>query len=397
MTVVDIVLIAVAVSLLVPSAIYCVECLIAVCPGTIDALRLSAKRPSVAVLIPAHDEQEGVGDTVRHLRNQLTRGERLIVVADNCSDDTAAEASHAGAEVWIRTDPDRRGKGYAISFALDRLEPDPPDVLVLVDADCRVSDDGIDRLGRAALAHRRPVQALYLLNAPAGSGQLANVSALACLIRNLVRPLAMRRLGLPCHLTGSGMAFTWDQIRQAPQQHGNLVEDLALGLELSMAGFPPLFALDVLVESDLPATNRAAAAQRRRWEHGQLATLLSEGPRLVREALRQRRPGLAALAADLFVPPLALLIALLGAVGLAAAVAVLAGGSTIALKMTLAALVLVAVATVLAWARFGRGRVPISALLLAPAYLAWKLPLYAAFFLRRRQKEWIRTQRRPRH
>jgi cellulose synthase/poly-beta-1,6-N-acetylglucosamine synthase-like glycosyltransferase len=203
----------------------------------------------------------------------------------------------------------------------------------------------------------------------------------------------MRQLGMPCHLTGSGMAFTWEQIRRAPEQHGNLVEDLVIGLELAIAGFPPLFVPEVLVESELPATNRAATSQRRRWEHGQLTTLRTLGPRLLREAVRQRRPSLAALAADLAVPPLALLIVILGVMGLIAGSAAFAGASTAALKITVIALLLVTLATVLAWVRFGRGRVPILALVLAPVYLAWKLPLYAAFFFRRRQKEWVRTQR----
>jgi hypothetical protein len=79
--------------------------------------------------------------------------------------------------------------------------------------------------------------------------------------------------------------------------------------------------------------------------------------------------------------------------GLIAGSAAFAGASTAALKITVIALLLVTLATVLAWVRFGRGRVPILALVLAPVYLAWKLPLYAAFFFRRRQKEWIRTQR----
>jgi cellulose synthase/poly-beta-1,6-N-acetylglucosamine synthase-like glycosyltransferase len=393
MIAIDVVLAAAAFLLLAPALVYSAECLIAAWRVEPAASAPGLVRPTLVVVVPAHDEEAGVGDTVRHLAKHLQDGDRLIVIADNCTDRTGAEASRAGAEVWTRTDAGRRGKGYAVSFALDHLESDPPDVLVLVDADCRVAECGIDRLARAALAHRRPVQARYLLHAPAHAGPLASVSALAFLIRNLVRPLAMHRLGMPCHLTGSGMAFPWTQIRQAPMLEGNLVEDLVLGLQLAIAGFPPLFAPEVAVDSELPVSDRAAASQRRRWEHGQLSTLLTFGPRLLREAFRQKRPALAALAADLIVPPLALLIALLCVAGAVAGLAVLAGGSALPLAVVLGALALVAGATLLAWARFGRGRVPIASLLLAPVYLAWKLPLYGAFFLRRRQTEWQRTQR----
>ena len=392
---VEFILAAAALLLFVPSFVYFIECLIAIWredPPSLQSSHSISLR-NLAVLVPAHNEEHGIGDTVRHLSAHLTHEHRLIVVADNCTDDTAIEAGRAGAEVWTRSDIARRGKGYAISFALDRLASRPPDVVVLVDADCRIAEGGLEVIAKAALAYRRPVQARYLLSVPSAGGSLACVSALAFLIRNLVRPLGMTKIGMPCHLTGSGMAFPWDQIRSAPHQHGNLVEDLVMGLELSIAGFPPLFAPEVAVDSELPASKPAAVSQRRRWEHGQLATLLNFGPRLMREACRQRRPDLAALAADLIVPPLALLIVLLFATGLLAAPAAFAGASIMPLSIILADIGLVAVATMVAWAKYGRSLVPISGLLLAPVYLAWKVPIYAAFFFRRRQTEWVRTSR----
>src|SRR5262245_51268278 len=56
-------------------------------------------RPSVAILIPAHDEALGIAATLRSLTAQLETGDRLLVVADNCSDDTARVAAEGGAEV----------------------------------------------------------------------------------------------------------------------------------------------------------------------------------------------------------------------------------------------------------------------------------------------------------
>ncbi|MEO0406031.1 MAG: glycosyl transferase, partial [Cyanobacteria bacterium P01_A01_bin.135] len=53
---------------------------------------------------------------------------------------------------------------------------------------------------------------------------------------------------------------------------------------------------------------------------------------------------------------------------------------------------LMAIAIVAAWAKFGRRYIPGKALLMAPLYVAWKLPLYAAFIVRR-QTAWVRTKR----
>ena len=79
---------------------------------------------------------------------QLEPGDRLLVVADNCTDHTAAVARAAGAEVLERRDAERRGKGYALAAGVDTLRAGPPDVVVIVDADCRPAAGAIDRLVR---------------------------------------------------------------------------------------------------------------------------------------------------------------------------------------------------------------------------------------------------------
>src|SRR5215213_9956494 len=94
------------------------------------------KRPRLAVLVPAHNESAGLLPTLNDLKAQLRTGERLIVVADNCQDDTADLAAAAGAEVLERHDLTRHGKGYALDWGIQHLRGDPPDVLVIIDADC---------------------------------------------------------------------------------------------------------------------------------------------------------------------------------------------------------------------------------------------------------------------
>ncbi|MCA9260330.1 MAG: glycosyltransferase, partial [Planctomycetales bacterium] len=128
------VLIAVIAS--IPAWVFAGECLASLLPmrrWRLDA----AHRPQIAVLIPAHNEEQAIGDTVRSVAAQLEEVDRLIVIADNCTDATAACARAAGAEVWERQDDLRRGKGYAILFAHERLREQPPEVVVSVDADCQ--------------------------------------------------------------------------------------------------------------------------------------------------------------------------------------------------------------------------------------------------------------------
>ena len=96
----------------------------------------------------------------------------------------------------------------ALAFGIDHLEVNPPDVVIVVDADCRLTPGSVDALLARATRTERPVQADNVLQ-PAERTPLSMISALATLVRNRVRPRGLRRLGQPCHLTGTGMALPW--------------------------------------------------------------------------------------------------------------------------------------------------------------------------------------------
>jgi cellulose synthase/poly-beta-1,6-N-acetylglucosamine synthase-like glycosyltransferase len=391
--------------LLVPAAVLMIETLVACWPGAVrgdpDAAAGTndtehAEPPRVVVLVPAHDEELQIEGTVAALRAQLPAGGRLVVIADNCGDRTAELAARAGATVIERDNRDEVGKGFAISFGLRQLDVDPPDVVILVDADCRVSAGGIALLARAAVRHQRPIQAEYLLTAPPRAGAMAVVSALAILLRNRVRPRGLARLGLPCHLTGSGMAFPWLVLRQAPETGANLVEDLVLGIELALHGHAARLCAGVQISSELPAGAAAGLGQRKRWEHGQLHTLRRYVPRLIGAGLVRRSADLIALGLDLLVPPLALLVfaQIIGLLitGTAAVVGWASAGPALAAGAAMALLVL---AVALAWARFGRRTLPLRQLLFVPLYLLWKIPLYVRLLVHGKATRWERTRREP--
>jgi len=338
------------------------------------------RRPRTAVLVPAHDEAAGIADTLRSIAPQLAPGDRLLVVADNCSDNTAAIAGAAGAEVIERRERELRGKGYALACGLRYLQKrgqspiSDPEVLVVIDADCRVSVGTIERLARAAAATGRPVQALYEMHArPAGG-----LRAFAWLVKNHVRPLGYMRLGLPCQLMGTGMAFPWRLIEADMLASGHLAEDMALGLELASRGAPPLFCPEARVTSFFPQSAGAGAQQRTRWEHGHLALIL-RAPRFAAQALARGDVRLLAFALDLCVPPLALVF-------------LLAAGLLALSWLFLLHLTILGAAVLLAWVGYGRKVVPLGTLACAPLYAAAKLPLYARFLVRR-QVEWVRTRR----
>src|SRR5579862_269745 len=175
---------AAAFATLAPVIVLSVEVLASfLCPG--DAPEpASGARPRVAVVIPAHNEALGIGDTLQSLIPQLKNGDRLLVLADNCTDDTAAIAAAAGAEVAVRKDPILRGKGFALDFGIRHLERNPPEVVLIVDADCHVVEGSVDRLARACARTGRPAQGLNLSRAPPKASLKIRVAELASVLKN---------------------------------------------------------------------------------------------------------------------------------------------------------------------------------------------------------------------
>jgi cellulose synthase/poly-beta-1,6-N-acetylglucosamine synthase-like glycosyltransferase len=379
--------------LLLPVSVLFVEVVLAVTgTGKTSAAEPGGRRRRLAVLIPAHNESSMIAGTLRSILPQLEGTDRLLLVADNCSDDTAGVAAAAGAEVVVRSDVNRRGKGYALDFGVRHLERDAPDIVIFIDADCRIAPGAIDRLARVCARSNRPVQALYLMHARQGAGVNLQLAEFAWAVRNRVRPLGLHRLGLPCHLMGSGMAFPWPDIRSATLATGHIVEDLKLGIDLARKGTPPLFCPDVLVTSEFPLSKDGVVEQRTRWEHGHLSVIFSEAPRLFWDSLTRGPGSLMALALDLSVPPLAFLTLLVAAGWVASGLFFMVTKARFPVAMASATVFLLALSIVFSWARYGRRILSLNQLVFAVLYALLKIPLYAKFLVAR-QTVWVRSKR----
>jgi cellulose synthase/poly-beta-1,6-N-acetylglucosamine synthase-like glycosyltransferase len=353
-------------------------------------------RPSVAVIVPAHNESAGILPTLADIRAQLTGRDRLIVVADNCSDDTAAVAADAGAEVLVRNEPDKIGKGYALAWGRDHLRSRPPEIVVTIDADCRLGEGTLDRLAATSAMTGRPAQGLYLMRAPAGSPPVMRVAEFAWRIKNWARPLGLRALGLPCQLTGSGMAFPWAVIGSAELASGEIVEDMKLGLDLARDGAAPIFCPSAVVTSYFPASPLGAETQRHRWEQGHLGTMFRQVPRLLFVGITRRIVHLSALALDLALPPLALFLTLILMIFVLSLLATMLGLTALPLLITSLSLLLSIVSFFAAWHRYGRNILSARDLIQITNYTFTKVPMYLRMLLQRSQMGWIRTDRTTR-
>jgi cellulose synthase/poly-beta-1,6-N-acetylglucosamine synthase-like glycosyltransferase len=350
------------------------------------------------VVVPAHDEEAGIGATVRSLlaMDYPAGMRRVLVVADNCGDATAERAREAGAEVLVRRDPERRGKGYALAFGYDRVLADGwADAVVVVDADTEASPGLLRAFAARLEAGAAAVQSDNVVGNPRASWRTC-LMAIAFALFNTVRSLGRERLRCSTGLRGNGMCLSVKTLREVPHQAFSLVEDLEYGLRLGLAGHRVHFAPEGQVRSVMVTEGAASGSQRRRWEGGRREMARRHGLPMVWRGLTTPDRVLLDLGLDLIVPPLAYLGAAaaggLLAAGLLSALAGRPVGFPWAWAVGLAAL---AIYVARGWVVSGTGLQGLGALAYAPLYLAWKLGLA----LRRPERargEWVRTTRETR-
>jgi cellulose synthase/poly-beta-1,6-N-acetylglucosamine synthase-like glycosyltransferase len=346
------------------------------------------------VLIPAHNEGAGILPTIRDIQAQLGPHDSILVVADNCTDDTAAIVRAAGVEVTVRADPARRGKGYALEFGVRHLRLNPPDVVVIMDADCRLGEHALRHLSANAMASGHPAQSLYLMLAPENAPPGKGVDLFAWRVKNWIRPLGLKLFGLPTQLFGTGMAFPFGLLSDRDLGNSRLAEDCALGIALASAGFAPLFVREARVHSHLPVSQAGSESQRQRWEKGHLENIIDLVPGALVKSLRSRNLGLAALAVDMAVPPLSLLALVTALSAILGGVAFVLGAPPAALAIPSLSVLLVVLGTAFAWRAVGRDVLPVPKLLRLPLHAIRKLGFYHGIASGKASSSWIRTDRK---
>jgi len=115
-----IVLIALTILVMIPIVTFSLQCFLSLVPGRKSSFDKD-KLPRLAVLIPSHNEEAIVAGILQDVKSQIKENDRMIVIADNCEDSTAAVAKSHGAEVFERFDETDRGKAYALAIMLLRL------------------------------------------------------------------------------------------------------------------------------------------------------------------------------------------------------------------------------------------------------------------------------------
>ena len=351
----------------------------------------ASKKVSVAVVVPAHNEESGITACVESIRAAIegsVHPAQCFVIADNCSDKTAALAHAAGATVLERHHDRDRGKGYALAYAFAELEGQGWDAFLVIDADSLVSPNLIDECAGFISTGAQAVQARYLVRNPdeGPRTRLLNVALLAC---NHIRPKGRERLGLSCGLYGNGFALSRAVVERIPYHAFSIVEDLEYHLRLVLAGARVRYAENATVWGTMPEKGPGTNSQRTRWEGGRLAAARSYIVPLIGHILRGRLRAFEPLL-ELLCVPLAYYSAawLLLAVAAAIPASEYLGGLALLIGSVLLAHVSLAIASAPDPLKALQG------LTAVPKYIVWKMVILPRTVRQANAgAEWIRTER----
>jgi 1,2-diacylglycerol 3-beta-glucosyltransferase len=352
------------------------------------------RRRKFAVVVPAHNEEPVIGETLRSLGGLDYPGEMfdIVVVADNCTDRTAALARSAGAIVLERSTPDRRSKGHALRWAFDQLLPQGYEAVVVCDADTVATKNLLETVNAAMDRGEQAVQCADLVRPNAASWS-AEATRAGFLLYNVARPLGRRVLGCSAGLRGNGMAFTAETLRRVPWVAYSRAEDLEYGIILLLQGTRVWFAPDAAVYATMPADSANAETQRARWEGGRLPIIRRYGLRLLLEAMT--RPSYPLLDAwiDLMTPALVNLVGLAGLCWLVSVGLQVFGPGGLSVGLWTMVLAFGVVHVLLGFASAKALPDLLALMRHVPRYAVWKVGLYVRLALRGGGTGWVRTTR----
>lgn len=350
-----------------------------------------------AVIVPAYNEEKVISKTLYSLSGLIYPKKLydLIVIADNCTDNTAKVAKNLGATVFERHNPDQRGKGYALRWGFDQIlnSSQQYDAIVVFDSDSLASGNFLEVMNHYLENGKEVIQSSDLVIPQPGiwSSETTRIGFLLC---NFVKPLGRKALGLPMGLRGNGMCFSTNHLRKYPWRAWSLTEDLEYGLLLLLKEVDIHFAPEAYVWAQMPVKAVNAESQRQRWEIGRYEVMRKYTWLLFRETIQKRSLKYLDVLIDLITPPfvnMLLVVLLMISFNTALFYFDILQSKFLILWSSLAILGFIQLFIGLVIAKADKHLY--KSLFYIPIYILWKIKVYVKALFVGREGSWIRTTR----
>ncbi len=364
-------------------------------PRRFDEREAETVEMKFGVIIPAHNEELVIGRTVSNLLEMNYSPEKndIIVIADNCDDNTAQVAREAGA-ICIEREVEPEGrKGYALAWYLEKVLPEDHsyDALIIFDADSCPSHNFLQVMSSNIRAGAAVLQGQHIIANP-NESIFTRLADIDMRINNRLRNLSRSNLGLSCRLMGDAMCFERSILERYPWSAYSLVEDREYGIQLLGQGIRIHYVPEATSLGQAAGGWSRAKSQRMRWTGGVLHLRRQFAMQLLLTGIRNNNPSAIDQAIVLLMPPYSVLA--MSAVILLLAQLLFSGlrftsSITVSIAVTFA-LILVPVISLLL------DRAPPSLFLyvfLGPIYAVWRNWINLMTIFRLDRLQWIRTKR----
>ena len=251
------------------------------------------KNNKFMAIVPAHNEENVIGNLVESLKNQTYPSELvdIYVIADNCTDKTAEIAKKLGAIVLERTEPDKKKqtKGAALQWFLAQKikENADYDAFCIFDADNIVDKNFFTAMNKKLCQGEEVVQGYRDIKNPADSWVSAGYAIFYWTMHRFYH-LARYNLGLSALLNGTGFMVKFDVIKPTGWNTKTLTEDIEFSLKTIIKGKKVGWAVDAIVYDEQPVGFKQSWSQRSRWTIGHMQCL-HEYTGSLAEALKEKK------------------------------------------------------------------------------------------------------------
>jgi len=230
-----------------------------------------AGRTKFLVCIPAHNEGSGLIATVNGVlaQNYPQTHFHCVVIADNCTDDTAVHASEAGAHVLVRNDLTQLGKGHALAWVFSQPHDFSWDAACVIDADTVIVPDFLLAMDASMRRGHQVAQGRYdFVRASDSQNWLQVFTAITKAGENSFVYRARERVGLLQLLQGNGICIARNALQAVPWKAHSIVEDAEYALKLAQHGIAVHYQEAARIWSRQATTVRDTQPQRMRWASG---------------------------------------------------------------------------------------------------------------------------------
>lgn len=345
------------------------------------------------LLVPAHDEGRGLISTIQSLKKVKKTGVlKIVVIADNCDDDTAQVARDQGVETIERKDPSHMGKGYALEWAMNRFNLDDYNAVIIIDADTIVEENMLEVMAGSLSGDAGAIQLNYIT--PAREGKpLAYLQYIANLTENYLFYRPRNALHLPVLLRGTGMAIRTEILKKHPWDSHSITEDVDYAVNLLRDGYKIGFSTLSTVYARSPESFSQSFTQKTRWFSGTISLIIDNFWSLIKTGIATKNFRLVELAFSLFLlsrPSLIYISALM-------IVFSVLGPRPIQSELILVNVILICllVIYILLGTFFSENKKRVlSAIPLMPLYGIWYLFVQLKSLFDFRRSKWTRTERK---